>query len=289
VRALLIALAITGCKPSATVENTMPVANLQSYRTVALRVKSTAFAAQGYASFLEKATLDKLRAQCGFERVESGSSKADITLDLNITSVLRGGGGMIHNPNQATVDTLLVISDSESTDVIGTARIRGKSRGMLINNSQPESEAVEQVAISVASLLAKSGCSGPRVAKVEPPDTPVGPPDVAPGSAGPVDPGPGSAAVPPPDEARRPEAEQVNEEGKEKLRSADLDGALAAFERANQILADAKYVFNACLTFEAKEQWGKAIETCGRARSMNPQPKLLAKIDNRLALLKQRQ
>ena len=261
----------------------MPVANLQSYRTVALRVKSTAFAAQGHASFLEKATLDKLRAQCGFERVEPGNAKADILLDLNITSVIRGGGGMITNPNQATVETLLVISDGESTDVIGTARIRGKSRGMIINNNVPETEAIDQVAISVASLLAKSGCSGPRIAKVEPPDPePVSPPNA----------GSGSDTVtmntPPPDESKRAEAEVANEDGKEKLRSADLDGALAAFERANQILADAKYVFNACLTFEAKEQWGRAIETCGRARAMNPQPKLLAKIDNRLALLNAR-
>ena len=55
---LLVGLVIAACHPSATVENTMPIANLQSYRSLALRVHSTAFAAQGQAMQLESAVLE---------------------------------------------------------------------------------------------------------------------------------------------------------------------------------------------------------------------------------------
>jgi hypothetical protein len=70
VRALACLLVATaGCHPSATVEHTMPVANLQSYRTVALSVRSTAFASQGQAIYLEQAVVQKLRERCGFEQI----------------------------------------------------------------------------------------------------------------------------------------------------------------------------------------------------------------------------
>ncbi|HSD91211.1 MAG TPA: hypothetical protein VLB44_26995, partial [Kofleriaceae bacterium] len=59
-RASWFLLLFVACHPSATVEHTMPVANLQAYRTVALRVRSTAFASQGQATWLEQATINHL-------------------------------------------------------------------------------------------------------------------------------------------------------------------------------------------------------------------------------------
>jgi len=82
---LAIACVLAACHPSATVENTMPIANLQTYRTVAVRVHSTAFASQGRAMQLEAAMLDNLKKKCGFEQVVVGQTAADILLDLNIT------------------------------------------------------------------------------------------------------------------------------------------------------------------------------------------------------------
>jgi hypothetical protein len=262
----------------------MPVANLQSYRTVALSVRSTAFASQGLASFLETAVLQKLARQCGFEAVARAGAPADVVLDLNITHSGRGGGGWVSNSGTATIDTLLVLTDGQNGDLLGTARIRGKSSGMIINGAPPEQEAVDVVAKSVTELLAKSGCSGPRIARAEP--TPAtgsaaGSNAVATGSAANV----GSGSATPPDDARRAQAEQLNEDGKLKLRSADIAGALAAFQQANALVPDPRYQYNVCLTLEAQEQWANAIAACKQARAMNPEPRLVAKIDKRLELL----
>jgi hypothetical protein len=266
---------ISACHPSATVENTMPVANLQSYRTVALRVKSTAFASQGQAMLLESQVLEKLHQKCGFEQVgRASTTPADVMLDLNITGTGRGGGGWITNSSVATIDTLLVLSDGQNGELLGTARIHGKSSGMIVNSSVPENEAVEVVATTVADLLAKSGCSGPRTR----PEPPPPPPDTGSGSA-----------PPPPEEKHSAEAEALNEQGKDKLRSADIPGALAAFQRANTLAPDARFEFNVCLALEAQEKWNDAIAACKQARSMNPQAKLATKIDHRLDLLQHHQ
>lgn len=255
----------------------MPVANLQSYRTLSLRVKSTAFAAQGQAMILESAVLQKLQQKCGFAQVErAGGAPADVMLDLNITQAGRGGSGFITNSSKATIDTLLVVTDGQSGDLLGTARIHGESGGMIVNDASPESEAVEVVAKTVADVLAKSGCSGPRIAKAAP--TPVEPP--------PPPPGDGSAA--PPDEAKLAQADALNEQGKDKLRSADVQGALASFQQAVALVPDPRYQFNVCLTLEAAEQWDNAIAACKQARTMNPEAKLATKIDNRLDLLQRR-
>ena len=248
----------------------MPVANLQAYTTVALRVRSSAFAAQGAAVSLEQQVLASLKAKCGFQQVPSGTA-ADVILDLNITNSGRGGGGFISNDNVATVDALLVLTDGIDGGLLGTATIHGKSGGMIINNGDPATDATGAMAQSVGDLLAKSGCSGPRVARAEPEVTP---PIV------------GSAA---PDESRRPEAERLNDAGKEKLYAADLPGALALFQQAMAMLPDAKYEFNGCLTLGAQERWDAAIQSCKKARSLNPSVALGAKIDKRLEILAQHQ
>jgi hypothetical protein len=286
----LVAVVLAGCRPSATVTRTMPVANLQSYRTVALRVQSTAFASQGWAMMLETKVVEHLRRQCGFEQVgRPGATPVDVVLDLNITGTGRGGGGWVSNSSVATMDTLLVLSDGQNGELLGTARIRGKSGGMIINNAPPEQEAVEVVAKSVVDLLAKSGCSGPRVARAEPPPAPPTPVSTGTGSSSGSGTGSGSAGPPTPDDARRAQAEALNEQGKEKLRGADLQGALGAFQQAIALVPDARYQFNVCLTYEAAERWSDAIAACKQARAMNPEPRLVAKIDRRLELIQQHQ
>ncbi len=280
---LLTAL-LLGCKPSATVERTMPVANLQTYRSVGLSVRSTAFASQGIAMYLEGAVLQKLQKQCGFEKVgRAGTGPNDVVLDLNITHSGRGGGGWVSNSGTAVIETLLVLSDGQTGDLLGTARIRGKSSGMIINGAPPENEAVEVVAKSVAELLAKSGCAGPRLARAEPP-----PPNTGSGSGSGSDTGSGTqqgSGAPPVDDAKRAQAEALNEDGKLKLRTADIPGALAAFQQANALVPDPRYQYNVCLTYEAQEQWANAINACKQARAMNPEPRLVAKIDKRLEML----
>jgi hypothetical protein len=272
----LAAILIAGCRPSATVQRTMPVANLQAYRTVALRVKSTTFASQGQAMYLERAVQKTLAQRCSFHAVAPDQAAADVVLDLNITNRGRGGSGWLSNGNRATIDTLLVLSDGQTGDLLGTASIRGESSGMIISNEQPEAEAINVVAKTIADLLSKSGCGGPRIAKVEPP---------APAPVPEQDPGPDRAA--PPDPTRLAEADALNEQGKEKIRNADVPGALAAFQQANALVPDARYVFNICIVFETQQQWDQAIAACRQARGMNPQPALLTKIDQRIDRLQQ--
>ncbi len=255
----------------------MPVASLNSYRTVALRVHSSAFAAQGQAMFLEQQTIEQLRKKCGFERVEAGAGNADVVLDLNITNAGKGGGGWVSSGSTAFVDTLLVLTDGQDGQLLGAAKIHGTSSGVIINNAPPENEATGAIAKSIADIFAKSGCTGPRIAKVIDPG-PTPPP-----------PGDGSNAPPPPDESRRAEAEAIADQGKEKLYAADYAGALAAFEKANSLVPDAKYQFNICIVFGVQDQWDTAIAACQKAKGMNPPPALAAKIDRRIELLQHRE
>jgi hypothetical protein len=240
--------------------------------------------------------VQKLRERCGFDQiVRPGAAPADVILDLNITNVQRGGG-MLSNSSQARMDTLLVLSDGQNGDLLGTARIHGKSSGMIINNSVPESEAIDIVAKTVADVLAKSGCSGPRIARVEPP----GPQTAGTGSGSSTGSaagsgsdgagsGSGSTSANTPDDKTRAQAETLNEQGKEKLRSANVDGALVAFQQANQLVPDPRYAYNVCLALEALEKFPEAIAACKQARAMNPEARLVAKIDHRLELLANRQ
>lgn len=263
----------------------MPVANLQSYRTVALRVQSTAFAAQGLAAYMETALFNKLHQKCGFEHAgRVGQQQADVVLDVNITNRGRGGGGWIQNSSQATIDTLLVLTDGINGELLGTARIKGKSSGMIVNNAAPENEAIEAVANEIASLLAKSGCAGPRVARTEPPPPP--PPNTGSGgSTGSATEQGSGNTTPPVDDKKRADAEALNEQGKEKLRSADVGGALALFQQANATVPDARYQYNVCLALEALERWNDAVTACKQARAMTQDSRLAGKIDHRLELI----
>lgn len=252
----------------------MPIANLQSHQSVSVRVHTNAFAIRGSAEGLQNSIIAQLRQRCGFATVNPVTrTPADLKLDVTITQTRRGDGGVINNPNLAVVDTLVVLSDGQAGDLLGTVRIRGKSSGMMVNNSVPEHEALGVVAQTVGDLLAKSGCTGPRVAKAVPPPQQEAPPP-NPNNPGPVI-----------DEAKRPQAEQLNDQGKEKLYAADLPGALALFQQAVALVPDAKYQFNVCLTLGAQEQWDGALNACRQAKSMNPPATLGEKIDRRIDLL----
>ncbi|CAN5867620.1 hypothetical protein BH11MYX2_BH11MYX2_34350 [soil metagenome] len=251
------------CHPSATVERTMPVANLQTYSTVLLRVRSTAFAAQGPRATLSDAVLAMLNQRCGFRQAAPGSP-ADLILDLTITRTGTGGSGWISNDNLVTIESLLVLTDGVDGSLLGTATIHGKSSGQLINGGDPTQEASGAIAKSVGDLLAQSGCTGARVARAAPEPPPVA-----------------TTAV---DESKRPAAEKLNDAGKDKLYNSDLAGALALFQQANGLLPDARYEYNGCVVLGALERWADATQSCMRARSMNPGPALLEKIDKRLEL-----
>jgi hypothetical protein len=278
---LLVTCFAAACHPSATVQRTMPVANLQSYRTVGVRVQSVAAPWRGAAQVLDDNLLGRLTQECQFEHVVRANEQADLLVDVNITSMGRGGTGIVKNPGKATLDALLVLTDGSTGDLIGTAKINGESSGVIINNSRPENEAIDVVAKSVADLLASSGCTGPRVAKAEPP------PDVH--GETPPPPDPGKPPPPPVDESKRPDAEKLNDSGKDKLRSADVQGALADFQQADQMLPDPRYSFNLCLAYEAQEQWDQAATACNKAKALNPKPELASKIDARLGLIQHHQ
>jgi len=264
----------------------MPIGNLQSYRTVALRVRSTQFATQGLAIAMETAVLNHLRQRCAFQPIDpNGGTPADIILDLTITKHAKGGDGWIRNENQVVMDTMLVLSDGADGEPLGTANIHGKSSGAVVNNAPQENEAIGVIAKTVADVLYKSGCSGPRVAKAPPPP----PPGTGSGSDTGAGSGSGSSSAGSPDESRRADAEKLNDQGKERLFAADTAGALGFFQQANQMLPDAKYQFNICLALGAMERWDDATSACKQAKAMNPNEKLAAKIDSRLQGLAQRQ
>ncbi|HUS33028.1 MAG TPA: hypothetical protein VMZ53_31210 [Kofleriaceae bacterium] len=282
-RPLLFAALLASCHPSATVQSTMPIANMQTYSTVALNVRSTAFASQGQAMMLEQQVTQKLQQKCSFVSIQRQGSgpPADVVLDLNVTNTGRGSGGIISNSSTAFIDTLLVLSEGQSGELLGSVRIHGTSSGMIVNNADPANEAAEVIAKTIAEMFAKSGCSGARVAKQEPP-----PVDNGQGSgAGSGSDGTGS----PPDDAKRGQAEALNQEGTDKLRSADVSGALTAFQQANALVADARYVYNICLAYEAGQQWPNAEQSCKQARTMTTDARLLGKIDKRLDLIAHKQ
>lgn len=276
VRAFAWLLVVAACRPTASVERTTPVANLQSYRSVALSVRATAFAAQGRAMQLEASLVNQLRAKCGFESIHRpDGTPVDVMLDLNIVNSGRNTG-VFSTGAQAFVETLLVLTDGPTGELMGTAKIRGQSGGS-ISGSPTDNEAIEVTAQTVANLLAKSGCAGPRIARTEPtqPDQPT--------QQQPVQ------GRPPIDESKRPQAEQLNEQGKDKLRSADVNGALANFQAAVALIPDGRYQYNVCLAYETLEQFPSAIDACKKARAMTTEQRLIDKIDHRLDLIAKRQ
>ncbi len=276
-----LAALLAGCRPSATVQRTVPLANLVSYTGVVVRATGASESRAGRLSLvLEHAAVDRIRRRCAFTDVQSGSDAppdmpAELFLDVTVQRSFRGGGGLIQNENQATVDVKLVLSDGADEELVGAADIRGKSGGIVINNASPEEEAVNAVADSIANILVRSGCSGPRVARARPP-----------------------ARRPPPDTGEEDvelvaeqqndvvtKAEAENEEGKRLFRSADVPGAKLHFQAAIRLHRDARYVFNMCLAEEALGRLDAAVSTCKSVIAMKPEPALAEKAKLRLQIL----
>ncbi len=275
-KALLVAAALTvvACGPSASVQRTTPVANLQSYQTALVRVSSTPGLSQ-YTPVLEFATADALQQRCGFGRVVSptqvGDLKPDLILDLNIRKSERGGGGFIKNPNLATVNVTMVLSDGIDESLLGSAEIRGKSAAVAIEGNDPENEALIAVAKRVTAILGKSGCEGARVARPAPPKEPE-----------PVVPPEGQPEL---TEEQLAEAEAANDEGKRLFRAAEIASAKAQFEKAISVAKDPRFYFNLCLAHEALTEYDSAVDACKTVLSASPRGRLAEKATQRLEII----
>jgi hypothetical protein len=310
-------LALAACTPSAQVKRITPVANLQVYSLVQVRGTGADASGQGDAKLayeLERAALVKIREKCAFVDVVAGAQPAprppDLLLDATILRSGRGGDGLVQNENLAVVDVKLVLSDGVDQELLGSADIQGKSSGVDTGGS-PEQEALEAVAGSIADILVKSGCVGPRVARANPPTPPpttgTTPPDPGTGTTTPPGPGtdpgtgtttppgpgtdPGTGTTTPPTPADDPvaRAEAENEAGKAKFRAADVAGAKAHFESAISIHNDARFVFNLCLAQEALNDLAGAAATCQSINAMNPPAALVEKVKLRLEIIADKQ
>lgn len=269
------AFALGACGPSSTVKRTTPVADLQSYQTALVRVSSSPGLNQ-YAPVLEFAAADSMQKSCGFGRIVSptqvGNLQPDLIVDLNIRNTARGGGGFIKNPNLATVSVTMVLSDGIDESLLGSADIVGKSGAVAIEGNDPENEALQAVAKRVSTILGKSGCKGPRVARAEDPPEPTEP----------VVPPEGTPGLTP---EQLSQAEASNDEGKRLFRAADIPAAKVQFEAALQVSPDPRFYFNLCLANEALSDFDGAVKACNSVLSSKPQARLAEKANQRLVII----
>lgn len=249
--------------PSATVRKTAPIADLQYYRTVRVRAGSAPEAAS-WAAVLASATASKLGQFCKFERVDVGDRGAsDLVVDLNIQRVFRGGTGIVQNPNLATMEVLMVLSDGANEDLVGSAWIRGQSPQVMVNASSPEQAALEAVSGKITEVMYESGCFAQRADRPAPP----------------------SAAPPVPSGEATPtveQAEALNNEGKSLFRDARVQEAVAKFEQAFALHQDARYLFNLCFAYETMQRYDQALATCQQVLGMSPDPRLAEKARERI-------
>jgi len=257
------------------IKSTTPIASLQSYQVVLVRVTSVP-ALERYTPLLELSAADAILSKCNFARVVGPSQLAqlanlspDLIVDLRIRQSVRGGSGFITNPNLAVVDVTMVLSDGEDESLLGSTEIQGKSSG-IGTGQNPESEALVAVAKRVSSVLAYSGCVGQRAARAITQAPPV------------AQPGPGLAPIPPEELAQ---AEADNDEGKRLFRSADIASAKEYFLRAAALVPDPRFYFNLCLAHEALAELEQALQSCTRVLEYSPTPKLADKATQRLQIL----
>ncbi len=265
------ALGLTACAPTASVKRTTPVANLQSYQNVLVRVGSSQ-GLERYTSVLEFATTDTIGQRCAFSRIvnptQVGQTRPDLLVDLNIRRTQRGGGGFIKNPNLATVNVTMVLSDGIDESLLGSAEIEGKSSAVAMDGSDPENQALIAVAKRVTAILSKSGCEGPRIARAQPPVQPVAPSQ--------------PAGVTPEQIAQ---AEAANDEGKRLFRAAEIASAKEQFLQAIRIAPNPKYHFNLCLAHEALNEYDLAAAACQHVINHGTEPRLSEKAQQRLTII----
>ena len=269
--ALTSALGFAACAPSASVMRTTPVANLQSYQNVLVRVGSSP-GLERYSSVLEFATTDSMGQRCAFSRIvnptQLGQTRPDLLVDLNIRRTERGGGGFIKNPNLATVNVTMVLSDGIDESLLGSAEIVGKSSAVGIDGTDPENQALIAVAKRVTAILSKSGCEGPRVARVAEPVQPAQPVQPAGVTAEQV-----------------AQAETANNEGKRLFRAAEIASAKEQFLQAIRIVPDPKYQFNLCLAHEALNEYDAAAAACQNVINGGTDLRLSEKAQQRLSII----
>jgi len=198
-----------------------------------------------------------------------GNTRPDLLVDLNIRRTQRGGSGFIKNPNVATVNVTMVLSDGIDESLLGSAEIVGKSSSVSIAGADPENEALIAVAKRVTAILSKSGCTGQRIARAEPPATEPTPP-------------PAAAGLTPEQLAQ---AEAANNEGKRLFRSAEIAAAKAQFQQAIAISSDPRFLFNLCLAHEALNEYDEAVSACQNVVDQNSEPRLTEKAQQRLTII----
>lgn len=264
-------VALGACGPTASVKRTTPVANLQQYQNVLVRVGSSP-GLEHYTSVLEFAATDNLMQHCAFTRVtgpsQMGQTRADLLVDLNIRTTQRGGGGFIKNPNLATVNVTMVLSDGIDESLLGSAEIVGKSSAVAMQGADPENQALIAVAKRVTTVLAKSGCSGTRIARAAPDPKPAEPttrPGITP--------------------EQLAQAEAANDEGKRLFRAAEIAAAKSQFQQAIAISPDPKYQFNLCLAHEALSEFDQAVAACQSVINAGAEERLTEKAQQRMGII----
>jgi hypothetical protein len=274
------------CQPTATVRRTVPVAKLETYRSIIVRAQGV-HEAGGLIPTLEVRAADRLRAGCRFDDVRARGQHgdpggSDLLLDLNIQRSYRGGDGFIKNLNLATVDVLLVLSDGASEDLLGSAWIRGQSSQMAVSGRMPEDQALDAVVDKIGEVMVQAGCGSPRVDRPVA-ETPAPPPASA--SAGDAGAGEPATAVDP----KVQKAEALNDDGKRKFREADVAGSAELFRQAIALVPDPRYYFNLCFAYETLKQWDAAIGACNDVLARNPTAELAEKTRTRIQTIRDKQ
>lgn len=283
---------VAGCRPSATVQRTTPVANLQPYTGMVVRGTRAGRFGRGRLAFvLERAAVARIRRACSFREVHAAGRRTepgpdDLLLDLTVQRAFRGGGGLVQNENLATVDVKAVLSDGVDMELVGSADIRGQSGGIVIGQESPEEEAINAVADSVTQMLVRSGCRGRRIARAHrPPASDHRDEEPGPDGQEGTNPGTDQTGVTLASDDPDARAEAANEEGKRLFRAADVAGARVQFREAIRLHRDPRYVFNLCLAEEALGSIDAAITTCKRVQGMRPDGALAEKVKLRLKIL----
>jgi hypothetical protein len=290
---VLCVVLVAGCTPSATVQRTTPVANLQPYTGMVVRGTRAGRFGRGRLAFvLERAAVARIRRACSFRQVHAANRRTepgpdDLLLDLTVQRSFRGGGGgLVQNENLATVDVKAVLSDGVDMELVGSADIRGQSGGLVIGEQSPEEEAINAVADSVTQMLVRSGCRGRRIARAHrPPASDQRGEEPGPDGQEGTDPGTDPTGLTLASEDPMAKAEAANEEGKRLFRAADVAAAKVQFREAIRLHRDPRYVFNLCLAEEALGSIDAAITTCRRVQGMKPDGALAEKVKLRLKIL----
>jgi tetratricopeptide (TPR) repeat protein len=84
-----------------------------------------------------------------------------------------------------------------------------------------------------------------------------------------------------------PQAESLNEQGKDLYKNKDFQGAAAKFREANSIQPDGRYYFNLCATLEKAGDLDGALEACDSVYQYSPNDELKGKTGQRAASIRQ--